>query len=165
PPVFQASVRAPDDGGIDPGGRVREHRQSAAGKGRRTTPRNGCPAQPGSETVPRRAAVAYRECDAGVARRSVRGLVCDLGRAIADASALQRAGELYAARGIELERAGRDGGALSGLRPVIWPSAGDSVDAPGRHARAEEWPRGRTAPPRAAGSGGRPDRDLFSHSG
>src|SRR5207244_9761322 len=35
PPVFQASVRAPDDGGIDSGDRVREHRQSAAGKGRR----------------------------------------------------------------------------------------------------------------------------------
>src|SRR6266481_7070331 len=61
--------------------------------------------------------------------------------------------------------AGRDGGALSGLRPVIWPRAGDSVDASGRHARAEEWPRGRTAPPRAARSGGRPNRGLFSPPG
>src|ERR1017187_2868845 len=126
---------------------MREHRQSSAGKGRRATPRNGCPAQPGSGTVPRRAAVAYRECDAGVARWSIRGLVCDLGRAIADASALQRAGELYAARGIELEGAGRDGGALCGLRPVIWPRSSDSVDASGRHARAKEWTWGRTAPP------------------
>src|SRR5207302_10856441 len=136
-----------------------------AGKGRRTTPRNGCPAQPGSETVPRRAAVAYRECDAGVARRSVRGLVCDLRRAIADASALQRAGELYAARGIELAGAGRDGGALRGLRPAIRPRSGDSVDASGRDARAEEWPRRRTSPPRAARSGGRPNRGLFSPPG
>jgi len=56
------------------------------------------------------------------------------------------AGELYAARGIELESAGRDGRALIGLRPVIWPRSGDSVDASRRHARAEEWPRGRTAP-------------------
>src|SRR6202011_2462088 len=124
------------------------------GKGRRATPRNGCPAQPGSRTAPRRAAVAYRECDAGVARRSIRGLVCNLGRAIADASALQRPAEPYAARGIELERAGRDGGALCGLRPVIRPRSSDSVDAPGRHARAEEWPRGRTAQPRAARAGG-----------
>src|SRR5207302_5693506 len=136
-----------------------------AGKGRRTTPRNGCPAQPGSETVPRRAAVAYRECDAGVARRSIRDLVCNLGRAVADASALQRAGELYAARGIELERAGRDGGALRGLRRVIWPRSSDSVDASGRDARAKEWTRGRTAPPRAERSGGRANRDLFSHPG
>src|SRR5262249_10483893 len=142
PPVFQASVRAPDDGGIDPGDRVREHRQSAAGKGRRATSRNGCPAQPGSGTVPRRAAVAYRECDAGVARRSIRSLVCNLGRAMADASALQRAGELYAAHGIELERVGRDGGAVSALRPVIWTRSSDSVDASGRHARAKEWTRG-----------------------
>src|SRR5581483_7500911 len=108
PQVFQASVRAPDDGGIDPGDGVREYRQSAAGKGRRAALRNGCPAQPGSGTVPRRAAVAYRECDAGVARRSMRHLVCDLGRANADVSALQRAGELYAAYGIELECAVRD---------------------------------------------------------
>src|SRR5262245_34380973 len=105
-------------------------------------PRNGCPAQPRRGTVPRREAVAYRECDAGVARWSIRGLVCDLGRAIADVSALQRAGELYAARGIELEGAGRDGGALSGLRPVIWPRSSDSVDASGRHVRTKEWPRG-----------------------
>src|SRR5438045_8707310 len=140
---------------------MREHSQPAAGQGLRATPRTGCPAQPGSGTVPRRAAVAYRECDAGVARRSIRDLVCDLGRAIADVSALQRAGELYPARGIELERAGRDGGALSGLRPVIWPCAGDSVDESGRDARAAEWPRGRTSPPRAAGSGGAPNRALF----
>src|SRR5204863_5888861 len=139
PPVFQASVRAPDDGGIDPGDRVREHRHSAAGKGRRATPRNGCPAQPGSGTVPRRAAVADRKCDAGVARRSIRGLVCNLGRAIADPSALQRAAELYAARGVELERLGPDGSALRGLWPVIWPRASHSVDASGRHARAKEW--------------------------
>src|SRR2546422_7947454 len=92
PPVFETSVRTPGDGGIDPGDRVREHRQSAAGKGRRATPRNGCPALPGSGTVPPRAAVAYRECDAGVARRSIRGLVCDLGRAVADVSALPPAG-------------------------------------------------------------------------
>ena len=77
--------------------------------------------------------------------------------------ALQRAGELYAARGIELERAGRDGGALGGLRPVIWPCPSDSVHASGRHARAKEWTRERTAPPHAACSGGRPNRDLFSH--
>src|SRR5262249_48973960 len=161
PTVFQAPVRAPDDGGIDPGDRVREHRQSAAGKGRRPTPRNGCQAQPGSGTVPRRAAVAYRECDAGFAWRSIRGLVCDLGCAIADVSALPRAAELYVARGTELERAGRDGGALCGLRPVIWPCSSDSIDKSGRHARAKEWTRGRIAPQRAARAGGRPNRDLF----
>src|SRR5205823_10846845 len=157
------SVRAPDDGGIDPRNHVREHRQSAAGKGRRATPRNGSPAEPGSGTVPRGASVAYREFDAGVARRNIRGLVCDLGRAVADVSALQWSGELYAARGIKLECAGRDGGALSSLRPAVWPRSGDSVGASGRHARAEEWPRGRTAPPRAARAGGRPNCDLFSH--
>ena len=67
-----------------------------ARKGCRATPRNGCPAQPGSRKVPRRTAVADRERDAGVARGSSRGRVCDLGRAIVDASALKRAGELYA---------------------------------------------------------------------
>src|SRR5689334_17885351 len=127
--------------------------------------RNGCPAQPGGGTVPPRAAVADRECDAGIARWSIRGLVCDLGRALADASALERAGELYAAHAIELERAGRDGGALCDLWSVIWPGSSDSVDASGRHARAKEWPRGRTATPRAARSGGRSDRDLFSYPG
>jgi len=43
---------------------------------------------------------------------SIRGLVCDLGHAIADVSALPRAGELYAARGIETGTwLGVDGGA------------------------------------------------------
>src|SRR4029077_17386533 len=90
---------------------------------------------------------------------------CNLGRAISDASALQRAAELYAARGIELDRAGRDGGALRRCAPAIWPPSSDSVDASGRHARATEWTRGRTAPPRAARAGGRANRDLVSHPG
>jgi macrolide transport system ATP-binding/permease protein len=47
------------DGGIDPGHRVCQHRQSAAGKGRRATPRNGSSSQPGCGTVPCREAVAY----------------------------------------------------------------------------------------------------------
>ena len=50
---------------------------------------------------------------------------------------------------------------LRGLRPVIWPRSSASVDASGRHAHAEEWPRGRIAPPRAARSGGCPNRDVF----
>ena len=54
-------------------------------------------------------------------------------------------------------------GALRGLRPDIWPHSSDSVDASGRHARAKEWTRGRTAPPRAARAGGRSNRDLFVH--
>ena len=62
-------------------------------------------------------------------------LVCDLGRAIADASALQRAGELHAARGIELARTGRDGGArracglLFGLAPAIQSTRPDVMPA------------------------------------
>ena len=60
---------------------------------------------------------------------------------------------------------GSDVGALRGVRPVLWPRSGDSGDASGRHARAKRWPRGRTAPPRAARAGGRPNRVLFSHPG
>ncbi|MGC4051189.1 MAG: ABC transporter permease [Paludibaculum sp.] len=82
PPVFQASVCAAGDGGTDSGNRVREYRQSAAGEGSCATARNGGPAKLGRGTIPNRTAVAYRECDAGVARGSTWGPVCDLGRAM-----------------------------------------------------------------------------------
>jgi len=73
---------------------------------------------------------------------------------------------LYAARGIELEHSGRDGGALSGLRSAIWPRTGDSVDTPGTSCRAQGMAAGADrTPSRPARSGGRSNCDVFSHPG
>ena len=103
--VLAAAVRADDDGGIDPGPGMRQCRQSAAGARRGATARNRAAAEYRRGPASRRAATADRERAAGIAGRSARRPVRDLGDSFPDAAAGERPGELHAARGIELARA------------------------------------------------------------
>ena len=64
---LEAAVRAADAGGLDPGDRLRQHREPAAGARRRAPARNGGAAQHGRGTLPRDPPTSDGERPAGVA--------------------------------------------------------------------------------------------------
>ena len=137
PPVLEAAVRAVDAGGIDPGHRLRQCRQSAAGARRGENAGNGATAERGRGPVSRGAATAYRKRSAGVDGWRPGSIVRHLGDSLSYAAAGQRRGELHAARRIELARAGGGGGAVHSHGRAVRPGSGASIHARGCDAGAE----------------------------
>ena len=135
PAVLEAALCADDAGGIDPGAGVRQCRQSAAGARRGEKARNRAAAERGRGPASRRAATADRKRSAGVAGRGSGSVVRDLGNSFPYAAAGQRPGELHAARGIELARAGRGGRAFPSDGRAVRPCSGAAVHTRGRRCR------------------------------
>ncbi len=69
PPILQAPICSDDAGGIDPGDRVRQCRQPAAGARRGAKARNSTAAERWRRPSSRSAATADRKCSAGVTGR------------------------------------------------------------------------------------------------
>ena len=88
--VLEAAVCAADDGGADPGDRVREHGESAARAVRRSQARDGGAAQPRRRPLARRPSTAHGKRPAGGAQRRSRDPHRRRRHARVDAAARQR---------------------------------------------------------------------------
>ena len=114
--VLEAALGAADDGGPDPGDRVREHGESPAGAGGSSPPRDSRAAQPGRGTLARRASTPDRERPPGITQRCPRHPHRRRRHSCADGAAGERAGRIHAARRAELACARRHAGAVVALR-------------------------------------------------
>ena len=103
--VLEAAVCAAGDGGADPGHRVREHGQSAAGAVRHPGARDRRAAQSGCRPLAHRPAAAHGKRAAGDAQRCPRHPHRRGRHGRVDAVARQRPGVVHAPRRTELARA------------------------------------------------------------
>ena len=172
--VFEAALRAFDDGRPDSGDCVREHGESAARPSRRPQARDGRAAEHRRGPVPPDSSTADGERPARLTERRARHPHRRRRHPCADDVAGQRAGGVHAARRTELARARRHAGAVAAVRRAVRPGSRDSIDAAGADAGAQGSVRQRAAIPAAwqnpapepdAGAGRGADRDRAAAAG
>ena len=99
PPIFEAAVDSHGHGRVDPGGRVFQHRQPAAGPGREQASRDRTSAESGRGPFPHRPSIADRERRSGASERHCRHRRGGALHSIPVAPAEQWKRQLYGERG------------------------------------------------------------------